>query len=129
MSYFQDIGKKNRNALFAAAAGTLLLGPLGAVGVTWAAHHFTKEDDDYTTENESSTMNPNIVEFAVWNGDKLEGVVDKDKITNVLSTMKVNMSDDELSQIKIGCRWGNGSHTDKPNYMTFDHAYNLYGPS
>ena len=79
-------------------------------------------DGDYSEEN--------IVEFAIWYGDKLEGVVDKDKIENVLHTMKVNMDEYlEVEKIRIGCRFGNGSHTDKPVYLTFEEAYNLYGRS
>lgn len=120
-------GKKGRNSIIAGLVGSVVLGPVGAAAAVWAAHATTKEDeyDNY----EDQEMNPNIVEFSVWsdNGRKLEGVVDKENIRNILQKLKYELSAGALEEILIGCRWGTGDDSDKAQYMKFDHAYHLYG--
>ena len=94
-----------RNTLIAGTVASLFLGPLGALAVGAVASQMSK-DKELTTK-----------EFAIWNGDQLVGVVENEKITNVLNTMN-NQKSMDFSDVRVGVRWSD----DSIEYYTLEEA-------
>ena len=94
-----------RNTLIAGTVASLFLGPLGALAVGAVASQMSK-DEELTAK-----------EFAIWDGDQLVGVVEVDRIKNVLNTMN-NQKSIDLSGIRVGVRWSD----DSAEYFTLEEA-------
>ena len=94
-----------RNTLIAGTVASLFLGPIGAFAVGAVASQLSK-DENLTTK-----------EFAIWNGNQLVGVVENEKIKNVLNTMNAQKSMD-LSDVRVGVLWSD----DSVEYFTLEEA-------
>ena len=101
-----------RNTLIAGTVASLFLGPLGALAVGAVASQMSKDEE--ATEL-------TIKEFSIWNDDQLIGVVEVDRIQNVLNTMN-NQKSIDLSGIRVGVRLSN----DSAQYYTLEEATALF---
>lgn len=78
--------------------------------------------------SEPVSLPPEIIEFAIFSGrgTKFESLIEKHQISNVLKTLRNNMSDKQLSDLIVGYRMETESDVDKPVYMQFTEAYNIF---